>query len=158
MPLGVGRGQNLGLTDFAIFGFCCHRGHPCFTNTCLVVFIRSGIHIVFALNGKETVSISLQSQLQVPRYDVLSINNPEFENYLGHMYLAELEIKDTTESITSSSYLDLLLQIGRDCQLHTSIYGKRDDFNFHITNFPFLSSNIRSYISAYTIHSGLLLV
>ena len=76
--------------------------------------------------------------------DVLSINNPEFENYLGQMYLAELEIKDTTESTTSASYLDLLLSIGRDGQLHTSIYDKRDDFNFHITNFPFLSSNIPS--------------
>ena len=76
--------------------------------------------------------------------DVLSINNPEFENYLGQMYTAELEIKDTTESTTSASYLDLLLSIGRDGQLHTSIYDKRDDFNFHITNFPFLSSNIPS--------------
>ena len=74
--------------------------------------------------------------------DVLSINNPEFENYLGQMYPAELEIKDTTESTTSASYLDLLLSIGRDGQLHTFIYNKRDDFNFHITNFPFLSSNI----------------
>ena len=46
-------------------------------------------------------------------YDVLSINNPEFENYLGQMYPAELEIKDTTESTTSASYLDLLLSIGR---------------------------------------------
>ena len=35
--------------------------------------------------------------------DVLSINNPEFENYLGQMYPAELEIKDTTESTTSAS-------------------------------------------------------
>ena len=60
------------------------------------------------------------------------------------MYPAELEIKDTTESTTSASYLDLLLSIGRDGQLHTSIYDKRDDFNFHITNFPFLSSNIPS--------------
>ena len=76
--------------------------------------------------------------------DVLSINNPEFENYLGQMYPAELEIKDTTESTTSASYLDLLLSIGRDGQLHTSIYDKRNDFNFHITNFPFLSSNIPS--------------
>ena len=76
--------------------------------------------------------------------DVLSINNPEFENYLGQMYPAELEIKDTTESTTSASYLDLLLSIGRNGQLHTSIYDKRDDFNFHITNFPFLSSNIPS--------------
>ena len=73
--------------------------------------------------------------------DVLSINNPEFENYLGKMYPAELEIKDTTESTTSASFLDLLLSIGRDGQLHTSIDDKRDDFNFHITNFPFLSSN-----------------
>ena len=76
--------------------------------------------------------------------DVLSINNPEFENYLGQMYPAELEIKDTTESTTSASYLDLLLSIGRDGQLHTSIYDKRDDFNFHITNFPFPSCNIPS--------------
>ena len=76
--------------------------------------------------------------------DVLSINNPDFENYLGQMYPPELEIKDTTESNTSASYLDLLLSIGRDGQLHTSLYDIRDDFNFHITNFPFLSSNIPS--------------
>ena len=76
--------------------------------------------------------------------DALSINNPEFENFQGQMYPAELEIKDTTESTTSASYLDLLLSIWRDGQLHTSIYDKRDDFNFHITNFPFLSSNIPS--------------
>ena len=74
--------------------------------------------------------------------NVLSINNPEFENYLGQMYPVELEIKDTTGSNTSASYLDLFLSIGRDGQLQTSIYDKRDDFNFQITNFPFLSSNI----------------
>ena len=60
------------------------------------------------------------------------------------MYPPEIEIKDTTESNTSASYLDLLLSIGRDGQLRTSLYDKRDDFNFHITNFPFLSSNIPS--------------
>ena len=76
--------------------------------------------------------------------DVLSINNPDFENYLGQMYPAELEIKDTTESNTSASYLDLLLSIGMDGQLRTSLYDKRDDFNFHITNFPFLSINVPS--------------
>ena len=76
--------------------------------------------------------------------DVLSINNSDFENYLGQMYPTELEIKDTTESNTSASYLDLLLSIGRDGQLHTSLYDKHDDFNFQITNFPFLSSNTRS--------------
>ena len=34
--------------------------------------------------------------------------------------------------------------IESDGQLRTSLYDKRDDFNFHITNFPFLSSNIPS--------------
>ena len=42
------------------------------------------------------------------------------------MYPAELEIKDTTESTTSASYLYLLLSIGRDGQLHTSIYDKQN--------------------------------
>ena len=60
------------------------------------------------------------------------------------MYPPELEIKDTTESNTSASYLDLLLPICRDGQLRTSLYVKRDDFNFHITNFPFLRTNITS--------------
>ena len=61
---------------------------------------------------------------------------------MGQMYPVEIEIKDTTESNTSASYLDLLLSIERDGQLHTSIYDKRDDFNFHITTFPFMSRNI----------------
>ena len=66
-------------------------------------------------------------------------------HYLGQMYSSELEIKDTTESSTSAaSYLDLLLSIESDGQLRTSLYDKRDEFNFHITNFPFLSSNIPS--------------
>ena len=34
--------------------------------------------------------------------------------------------------------------IGRDSQLHTSLYDNHDDFKFHMTNFPFLSSNIPS--------------
>ena len=72
--------------------------------------------------------------------DVLSINNPEFENYMGQMYPVELEIKNSAKGNTSATYLDLLLPIGRDGHLYTSIYDKRDDFNFHITNFPFLST------------------
>ena len=65
-----------------------------------------------------------------------------YYNFLGQMYPAEFEIKDTTDSITSASYLDLLLSIGRYGKLHTSIYDKRGNFNFHITNLSFPSSNI----------------
>ena len=56
-----------------------------------------------------------------------------------------------------------------DSQLGTSLYDKRDDFNFHnfITNFPFLSSNTlyfilaslwRFYLTAHTLCKGLLLL
>ena len=52
----------------------------------------------------------------------------------------------TTESNTSVSYLDLLLSIGRDGQLHTSLYNKPDHFNFHIANFPF------SWVAIFHLH------
>ena len=61
--------------------------------------------------------------------------------------------------------MDLLLSIESGGQLRTSLYDKRDDFNFHITNFPFLSSNIPSspaygvfYLTAHTVCQGLLLL
>ena len=64
--------------------------------------------------------------------DVLSINNLDFETYLGQMNSPELEIKDTTQSNTPAFYLDLLLSIGGDGQFHTSLYDKRDNFTFNI--------------------------
>ena len=80
------------------------------------------------------------------------------------MYLAELETKDTTEGITFASFLHLILSIWRDGQLHTSIYDNRDDFNFYITNFPFMSIipfslSYDVFISQlFTIRTDLLLV
>ena len=54
----------------------------------------------------------------------------------------ELEIKDTTDTDRSASYLDLHLEIDSEGRLRTKLYDKRDDFNFPIVNFPFLCSNI----------------
>ena len=97
-------------------------------------------NIFVVLSGK-----GVQQIVEIPMGTNLSINNPDFENYLGKMYPPELKINDTTESKTSASYFDLLLSIGRDGQIPTSLYDKRDDFNFHILkHFPFLSRNIPS--------------
>ena len=74
--------------------------------------------------------------------DVLSLNNSKFGDYVDFIYPEELEIKDTTDTSTSASYLDILLGIDKDQHLTTKIYDKRDDFNFSIVNFPFLCSNI----------------
>ena len=73
--------------------------------------------------------------------DVLSINNKRFDKYLDAIYPSELEIKETSDSPHFVNFLDLHLEISDD-QLLTSLYDKRDDFNFNIVNFPFLDSNI----------------
>ena len=76
--------------------------------------------------------------------DVLSLNNSRFSDSLPLIYPQELEIKNTTDSRNSASYLDLLLKFDHNGNLHTRLYDKRDDFDFNIVNFPHLSSNIPS--------------
>jgi hypothetical protein len=47
----------------------------------------------------------------------------------------ELEIKETTDTASSASFLNLYLEFDDSGQLGTKIYDKRDDFNFKIINF-----------------------
>ena len=61
----------------------------------------------------------------------------ELHLYLGQVYPFELEMKDTTESNASASYLDLLLSIRRGSKLCISLYDKRGDFNFFMTKLSF---------------------
>ena len=75
--------------------------------------------------------------------DVLSLKkntHTKFAMYLEFIYPRELEVKETTENAAFSSYLDCYLYIDNG-KLTTRLYDKRDDFNFPIVNFPFLSSN-----------------
>ena len=73
--------------------------------------------------------------------DLLTINNPCFENNVKEIYPPELVLKKTTESNNLCSYLDVGISIVNG-QFYTTVYHKRDDFNFRIVNFPFMSSNI----------------
>jgi hypothetical protein len=59
------------------------------------------------------------------------------------IYPIELEIKDTTNTDKSASYLDLHLEIDSEGRLRTKLNAKRDDFNLPIVNFPFICSNAR---------------
>ena len=74
--------------------------------------------------------------------DVLSLNNQGLVISLIASYPIELEIKDTTHTDTSASYLDLHLEIDSWGAVTTKLYDKRDDFNFPIVNFSFICSNI----------------
>jgi hypothetical protein len=62
--------------------------------------------------------------------DVLSINNPRFAEFVPLIYPPELEIKETTDTASSASFLDLYLEFDDSGQISTKIYDKRDDFNF----------------------------
>ena len=74
--------------------------------------------------------------------DVLSINNSRFAKFLPLIYPPELEVKETTDTASSASFLDLCLEFDDSGQLRTKIYDKRDDFNFKIIHFPNMCSNI----------------
>jgi hypothetical protein len=68
--------------------------------------------------------------------DVSSINNSRFSEFLPLIYPPELEVKETTDTASSASFLDWYLEIDDSGQLSISIYDKRDDFNFKNINFP----------------------
>ena len=53
--------------------------------------------------------------------DVVCINNHNFHNHVHLIYPEELEIKDTTESDKSASYLDILLNIDSNGGLTTTV-------------------------------------
>jgi hypothetical protein len=74
--------------------------------------------------------------------DVLSLNISRFGDFGDRIYPIEREIKDTTGTDRSASYLDLDLEIDSERRLRTRLYDKRDYFNFPIVNFLFICSNI----------------
>jgi hypothetical protein len=53
-----------------------------------------------------------------------------------------LEVKETTDTASSASFLDIYLEFYDSGQISTKIYDKRYDFNFKIINFPNMCSNI----------------
>jgi hypothetical protein len=62
--------------------------------------------------------------------------------HISILYPSKLEIKDSIESSTSVSYLDVLLNVNAGGKLTTQMYDKRDDFSFTIVNSPYICSNI----------------
>ena len=63
------------------------------------------------------------------------------ENSFQH---ARLTVEKANKSDHLADYLDLTFVIDGGGKLSTRLYDKRDDFDFHIVNFAFLSSNIPS--------------
>ena len=81
--------------------------------------------------------------------DVLTLNNSGFGDFVDCIYPIELEIKDTTHTDTSASYLDLHLEIDSEGRLTTKLYDKRDDFNFPTVLFLDIRILIAPLVSSY---------
>jgi hypothetical protein len=58
-------------------------------------------------------------------YDVLSLNKFRLGDFVDRIYPTELEIKDTTDTDRSVSYLDRHLEIDSEGRLKTKLYDKR---------------------------------
>ena len=76
--------------------------------------------------------------------DLIVFNNKKFGDYVKEIYPSQLTVENANTSDDLANYLDLTFIIESNNRLYTKLYDKRDDFDFHIVNFPFLSSNILS--------------
>ena len=81
--------------------------------------------------------------------DLIVFSNKKFLDYLKEVYPSQLTVEKANKSDHLADYLDLTLSIDSGGKLSTRLCDKRDDFDFHIVNFPFFSS---------TYHLALLIV
>ena len=65
-------------------------------------------------------------------------------DYLKEICLPQLTFEKTNKSDHMANHLDLTFMTDSEGKLSTRLYDKHDDLDFHIVNFPILSSNIPS--------------
>ena len=76
--------------------------------------------------------------------DLIVFNNKKFLDYRKEICPSQLTVEKANKSDHLADYLDLTFIINSGGKLSTRLHDKRDDFDFHIVNFPFLSSNMPS--------------
>ena len=76
--------------------------------------------------------------------DLIVFNNKTFLDYLKEIYPSQLTVEKCDKSDHLADYLDLTFIIDSGGKLSARLCDKHDNFDFHIVNFPFLSSNILS--------------
>ena len=74
--------------------------------------------------------------------DLIVFNNIKILDYLKEIYPSQLTVQKANKSDYLAYYLDLTFIIDSGGKASNGLYDKRNDFDFRIINFPFLSSNI----------------
>ena len=80
--------------------------------------------------------------------DLIVFTNKKFLDYFKEIYPSQLTVEKANKSDHLADYLDLTLIIDSGGKLST----RHDDFDFHIVNFPYLSSNIPSSGPSYGVY------
>ena len=95
---------------------------PLLTDLCLYSYEADFIQVLL----KKTEQKLARTSNFTFRYidDVLSLNNSKFGEFADRIYPIELEIKDTTDTDISASYLDLHLEIDSEGLSRTKLYDK----------------------------------
>ena len=129
----------------------CNRYHFSCRDLCHAVdflidniFVRFGGKvfrqvIIKTMKGDITRALQLNKTF---RYidDLLCINNDNFNKHINDIYPSELILKNTITTPSETSYLDTTINTGEgNGTVRISVYDKREDFNFKIVNFPYLS-------------------
>jgi len=124
--------------------YLCVKNVLLISSTCSFIRTRQTSYGGFARKTKRSYPRSFNFTFRF-------INNSRFSDCVDRIYPMEIEIKDTTDTDRSASYLDPHLDIDREGRLRTKLYDKRDDFNFPTPyNFPVICSNISACI--WSIH------
>ena len=76
--------------------------------------------------------------------DLIVLNNKKFGDYVKEIYHSQLIFEKANTCNDLANYPDFTFIIESNNRLHTKLYDKCDNFDFHFVNFPFLSSNIPS--------------
>ena len=76
--------------------------------------------------------------------DLIVFNNKKLLDYLKEIYPSQLTVEKANKSDHLADYFDVIFIIDSGSKLSTRLHDKRDDFDFYIVNFSFLSSNIPS--------------
>ena len=63
---------------------------------------------------------------------------------IHRIYPKAVKVKDTTDTVNSTAYLDLNVEIDGKGKLLTKLYEYRDEFSLCIVKFPFICGNIPS--------------
>ena len=65
--------------------------------------------------------------------DILNNNNVDFDNMVSQIYPLELQLNKANTSVKEATFLDLHLSISNDI-VSTTIYDKRDEFDFELSD------------------------